>query len=147
VTTQEDFQQAISEIQAATQQFLNGDANPIKAFWSHSDDATIMGGWGSYEQTWDQVGPRLEWAAARFLEGQGSFETLASGEHGDLGYSIWIEKYNARVRGTDTVRPLALRVTQIYRREGGAWKIIHRHADAILEKVEATAVLPRGKAL
>ena len=73
-----------------------------------------------------------------------SFETLAWGEDGDLGYTIWIEKYNAKVQGSDAVRPLALRVTQIYHREGGAWKIIHRHADAIMERLEATAVLPRG---
>jgi ketosteroid isomerase-like protein len=147
VTTQEDFQKAINEIQSATQRFCNGDANPIKACWSHTDDATMMGGWGLYEQTWDQVGPRLEWAAARFLEGKGSFETLAFGQDGNLGYSVWLEKYDAKVQGSDTVRPLALRVTQIYRREGGAWKIIHRHADAIMEKLEATAILPRGKAL
>ena len=140
----EDFQQATNEIQSATQQFCNGNADPIKALWSHTAAATIMGGWGSHEHTWEQVGPRLEWAAARFLEGHVSFETLALGEDGDLAYTIWIEKYNAKVQGSDTVRPLALRVTQIYHREGGFWKIIHRHADAIIEKLEATALLPRG---
>ncbi len=145
--TQEDFQQAIDEIQSATQQFCNGNPDPIKALWSHAGDATIMGGWGSHEQTWDQVGPRLEWAAARFLEGQSSFEMLAFGDRGDLGYTIWIEKYHAKLQGTDIVRALALRVTQIYRREGGAWKIIHRHADAIMENLEAAAVVPRGKTL
>ena len=33
------------------------------------------------------------------------------------------------------------RVTQLYRREAGAWKIIHRHGDAVIEKIAATAVL------
>ena len=141
--TQADFQQTIDEIQSATQQFCNGDPNPIKALWSHTDDATIMGGWGSHEKTWDQVGPRLEWASARFIEGQASFEILALGNDGDLGYTIWIEKYNARVQGTDTVRPLALRVTQIYRREGDAWKIIHRHADATMERLDKTTTMDR----
>ncbi len=103
----------------------------------------IMGGWGSYEETWDRVGPRLEWAAARFLEGRGACQTLTAAENGDLGYTVAIERYDARVQGSDTVRSLALRVTQIYRREDGAWKIIHRHADAIMETLEATALLPR----
>jgi ketosteroid isomerase-like protein len=47
------------------------------------------------------------------------------------------------VQGSNAVCPIALRVTQIYRREGGAWKIIHRHADAMMEKLEATAILSR----
>jgi ketosteroid isomerase-like protein len=66
---------------------------------------------------------------------------LAEGVDENMGYTIWIEKYDAREQGSDTVRPIALRVTHIYRRENGAWKIIHRHADAIMDKLEATALL------
>ena len=143
MATQEEFQLAIDEIKSATQHFCNGNANPIKALWSRADDVTIMGGWGSHEHTWDQVAPRLDWAAVRFLEGQVAFETLSMGEDGNLGYTVWIERYAASLQGSDAVRPFALRATQIYRREGGTWKIIHRHADAIMEKHEATAILPR----
>jgi hypothetical protein len=38
---------------------------------------------------------------------------------------------------------MVLRVTHLYRREDGSWKIFHRHADAISEKIEAKAVLQR----
>jgi len=41
----------------------------MKALWSHAADVTIFGGWGAYEQGWEQVGPRLDWAAARFRGG------------------------------------------------------------------------------
>jgi ketosteroid isomerase-like protein len=141
VALQKEFQQAIDEIESASQEYCNGNASPFKALWSNSDDVTIMGAWGSAERSWDQVGPRLDWAAARFIEGKGAFETIAAGEDGNLGYTVWIERYDARVKGSDTVRPMALRVTQIYRWERDAWRIIHRHADAIMEKLEAPAIL------
>lgn len=139
--TQEDFKQAIQDLSAATQEFCSGRAATTKALWSNSADATLMGGWGSCESTWDEVARRIDWAAARFLEGTVTFEILSQGEDGSLGYTIGIERYDARVLGSDSVRPFALRVTLIYRREGGAWKIIHRHADAIMEKLEATELL------
>ena len=139
--TQQDFQQAVNSVKSASQDFCNGDAESFKALWSHADNVTIMGGWGSFEHSWAQVGPRLDWAAARFIEGKGEFETIAEGADESVGYTIWIERYEARVQGSDTILPVALRVTHIYRREAGAWKIIHRHADPIMDKLPVAALV------
>jgi ketosteroid isomerase-like protein len=136
----DDFHQTLQQVRTANQHFLAGDPAPYKACWSHADDATIFGGWGAYEQGWEQVGPRLDWAAARFLAGQRVIELLSMGMSGDLAYTVWIERGQTRVVGSDELRPSGLRVTHIFRREEGAWKIIHRHADAIMEKIEATRV-------
>ena len=102
---------------------------------------TICGGWGAYELGWEQVGPRLDWAAARWRGGHTEFVPLANGASGDLAYTVWIEQGDARLEGLDEFRPIALRVTHIYRHEGHAWKIIHRHADALIDKIVTTAVL------
>ena len=88
-----------------------------------------------YEHGWEQIGPRLDWAITRFLEGHISFQSIA-GDFGNLGYTIWIEKGEARLQGTEGIRPFALRVTQLYRRENDVWKIIQRHADPMTEKIE-----------
>jgi SnoaL-like domain len=141
VDPQRDFQNTIEDLKTATQEFCKGSAGPTKVLWSNASDVTLMGGWGSYESTWGEVARRIDWAAARYLEGAVTFETVAQGEDGNLGYTVGIERYAARVQGSNTVRPFALRVTLIYRREGGAWKIIHRHADAAMEKIEAVALL------
>ncbi len=112
-------------------QFVNGDAGPYKQLWSHADDVTIFGGWGAYEQGWDAVSRRLDWAASRFGEGHVDIDNLAAGSSGDLAYSVDIETNTAFV--DSAARPeTALRVTHICRRAGGeGWRIVHRHADRL----------------
>jgi ketosteroid isomerase-like protein len=139
MTIADDFHQTLQQVRIANQHFLVGDPAPYKACWSHADDVTIFGGWGAYEKGWEQVDPRLDWAAARFLEGQRTIELLSMAISENLAYTVWVERGETRVVGSDELRPSGLRVTHIFRREEGAWKIIHRHADAIMQKIEATA--------
>jgi ketosteroid isomerase-like protein len=141
MATQDELLQTIEQVRAVSQQYLNGDPAPFQACWSHAEDVTIFGAWGAYERGWEQVGSRLEWGAERYRAGHTEFELLAHNESGDLAYTVWIERGEARVSGLEEPRPMALRVTQIYRREADGWRIIHRHADAIVEKIAAAAVL------
>src|SRR5438132_8161950 len=80
----DDFQQTLQQERTANKHFLAGDAAPVKATWSHAGDVTICGGFGAYEKGWEQVSPRLDWAAARYLEGDTTIEMLAMGASGDL---------------------------------------------------------------
>jgi ketosteroid isomerase-like protein len=139
--TIDTLQPTLDQVKAAVRQFATGDPSAYKACWSQADDVTICGGWGAYERGWEQVGPRIDWAAARWRGGHTDFVPLALAASGDLAYTVWIEQGDARLEGLDEFRPIALRVTNIYRREGNTWKIIHRHADALMDKIAATAVL------
>lgn len=145
MSAKEDLLQTVYHIQSVSQQYLAGDPAPFQACWSHADDVTIFGGWGAYEQGWAQVGPRLEWGATRYRGGHMDFELLSLTLSGELAYSVWVERGNVRVAGQENLAPSALRVTQVYRWEAESWKIIHRHADAIVEKIEATAILHTEK--
>ena len=117
--------------EAASSHFITGDAEPMKALYSQADDVTIFGAWGSHEQGWEQIGPRLDWAAARFRGGKIAYETLAMAMRGDLASTVGIERDEMRVAGRDELSPMALRVTLISRLANGTWKLIHRRADPI----------------
>lgn len=138
-----DFLPFLRRFEEGIRQFVNGEATVWKQNASHRDDVTIMGAWGAHEKGWNQAGPRYDWAAARFRESGAvpTFEYLASGVSGDLAYTVAIERSKARVVGQDEPSSMALRVTHIFRKEDGAWALIHRHADPLIDKTAPTTVL------
>lgn len=42
--------------------------------------------------------------------------------------TLWFERFHASIAGR-AVEPVTVRVTHIYRREGGGWRVVHRHGD------------------
>ena len=54
-------------------------------------------------------------------------ELLAMDVSGNMAYTVHRETTSTHVDGER--RDYALRVTQVYRRENGEWKVVHRHAD------------------
>lgn len=59
------------------------------------------------------------------------FEEIGRRVSGDLGYTVHLERGQVRLADKEEPVPMALRATQIYQREGEAWKLVHRHADPI----------------
>ena len=136
----------LSRFEEGINRFINGDPTLWKQNASRRDDATIMGAWGAYEKGWDEAGPRYDWAAARFRESGAKvkIEYLSSGVSGDLAYTVAIERSEALVVGEDKPAPMALRVTHVFRKEGGVWKLAHRHADPLIGKTAPATVLQRS---
>jgi ketosteroid isomerase-like protein len=144
MSTAEDFATAVAEVGRAAGAFVGGDEKPYTSRWAHGADVTIFGGWGDHEHGWDEVGPRLQWAAERFVSGGTEQELLAMGCSDDLGYTVALERGHAHLAGAPAPAPMLLRVTHVYRRVDGVWKIVHRHADPIAATTPAAAVLMPG---
>ena len=79
----------------------------------------------------------------RFAAADMTYENISTVVTADLGYTVGIEHYQARLAGQDVTVPVVLRVTHIFRREDGGWKIVHRHADPIMSKQETASVIQR----
>jgi ketosteroid isomerase-like protein len=105
----------------------NGDAEPRLAIWSRQDPVTVLGAWKS------ATGP--EEVSDLFTQLETTFSDCTSYSHeivaadviGDLAYTVGYEHTQAAIDGEP--RTYTLRATQIYRREDGEWKVVHRHAD------------------
>ncbi len=122
----------------AQSSFINGDPTLWKQNASHRDDATILGAFGGYgEKGWNEVGPPYDWASSQYKDGGATMkvEYLNIGVSGDLGFTVAVERQEAaRVGDQQNPTQRALRVTQIFRKEDGAWRLLHRHADPLMEK-------------
>ena len=59
----------------------------------------------------------------------------------DLACIVEVERYRAKVGGSENITPVTLRVTSILRAEDGTWKIVHRHADPISTPRPAESVI------
>jgi ketosteroid isomerase-like protein len=126
----------VRRLEHAVDEFLNGNNRPWLELASRSGDATIMGAWGAYELGWSQVGARYEWAAAQFRPSgaKATVQYLASGASGDFAYTVAIERSEPMIAGHEQRRRSELRVTHVFRREGGQWRFVHRHADPLVAK-------------
>ena len=134
--SQEDGVRQVSErFYSALNRMANGDAGPLADVWSQAPDATTMHPIGRREVGWDQVRESFRQVAMVASDGRIQLEDRLIRTAGDLAYELGTERGSLNVGGT----PVAVdsRVTNIYRREGGAWKIVHHHTDVSPSMVEA----------
>ena len=107
----------------------DGDLAPRLELWSQNEPVTLFGAWGPCDSGWEDVSRTFRWVASRFSNCEEyRFELVAAGVSGDLAYTVGYEHSAASVDG-GPVAPNTLRVTHVYRREDGEWKIVHRHGD------------------
>lgn len=126
--TQAFLDELLPQQVAAERAIHNGDVQPRLALWSHRDPVTLFGaalsGYG-----WQQLSEEFATVASWFSDSQRyEVEVVAAGASGDLAYMVGYEHNTVRVNGQ--LREYTLRVTHVYRREDGQWRIVHRHADA-----------------
>jgi ketosteroid isomerase-like protein len=123
---------------------INGDASGWRAVLPDRGDVTLGNPFGPFVRGMDDVMSAASAAADRYSDGEVvSFERVATYVGEDLACIAEVERFRARVGESDSISDVALRVTSAYRREDGAWKLVHRHADPITTTQTAESVIQR----
>ncbi len=127
---------------AADTALHNGDPGPRIELWSRSDPVTLFGAL-QIKSGWAEIAPIFEWVASRFSNCESfEYEVIAAGASADLAYIVGVEHTTASV-GDGALEPYALRVTTVFRREDGDWRVVHRHADPVPASEPTQAQLGR----
>lgn len=118
--------------EAASTAFVNGDFDPLQAVSTANSPATIFGPQGDLVQGAEQVNAVNAKGAAHFKPGSTNhFEIIHAAADEHLAYWVGVQPSIVQMHGQEQGVPLDRRVTEIFRREEGAWKLIHRHADLL----------------
>ena len=131
----DDFKQFLEARKTAALGYVNGDYGPLSEIVAESSPASFFSPMGDVTEGAAGVAARYEKDANAFDKGSTSeLAMLHYGSSGDLGYWVGYQVADVRMKGKPDPTPMKIRVTEIFRKEGGAWKMIHRHAD-----------MPKGK--
>jgi ketosteroid isomerase-like protein len=125
------LEDAVAQNEAALDAMLKGDCAGYVALLSDRDDVTWGNPFGPFARGRENVEATLAAAAARMQGGRATkFDHIATYLAENLAVVVQVE-HAERAGEAGGASPAALRVTSVYRLEGNAWKLVHRHADPI----------------
>lgn len=126
---------------------MQGDVASYRTFITHAADFTLMSPFGGKPSHGVSFTPERWLEIGRFFrDGRDStFELVQAYRAADMVVLAGIERTHVAVGGLPA-QPWALRVTLVFRNDGGEWKQVHRHADGLAPgiSVEQAATLARG---
>ena len=123
-----------TRLRDAEEALHNGDAEPRLALWSSREPVSVFGAWRSATGQ-EEVRALFRDLAETFAECKSHvYELVSADVIGDIAFTAGYERTRASVSGER--RRYVLRVTQVYRREDGEWRVAHRHGDTVEITVE-----------
>ena len=141
---------AESEVRKASSQFYeglnrmaNGDASSVMDTWSRDTNVTAQHPIGGREVGFEAVKKSFEQVGSLASEGEIRLKDQFINVLGDVAYELGIEYGHFKLSGERL--DLEHRVTNIYRRDNGEWKLVHHHTDISPVMLEALSRLKIGQ--
>ena len=132
-TETESFTQFLHAREAASLDHVRGQPKMFLALAARQGKASFFLPGGGRVRGAVAVKARQAKDAGAFGEGTESsrFEIFHSGADAEAGYWTGLQHANLQLKGKFELLSMTLRVTELFRKEAGAWKIVHRHADML----------------
>ena len=128
------FEEFMEERKAASDAFVDGDVDPLLKISATTPPASMFGPAGTYLEGPGNVNQANTAGSRSFEPGaENRFEIMHAGADGDLAYWVGLQRSVVKLRDSEQPVAMNLRITEIFRRDGDEWKLVHRHADELHE--------------
>ena len=127
MTRKDEVRKASKQFYAALNRMTNGDAGPMAYVWLHSPTVTAMHPIPGRDVGWKAVQKSFAQVAKIASDGSIGLKNQRIQVNGDVACEVGIEHGQFKMAG----QPVTIehRVTNIYQRRAGGWKMIHHHTD------------------
>jgi ketosteroid isomerase-like protein len=142
MSAQDEVRKASDRFYSALSSMAEGKINTMESIWPHNDTVTAMHPIGGRETGWDAVMGSFDGVAKIALGGKVELKNQLIRILGDVAYEIGNEEGEIKISGKQV--KIHHRVTNIYQKEDGSWKLIHHHTDISPEMVEIVSSLQPG---
>lgn len=143
MATEDEIRKASEQFYKALTRMTNGDAGSLAEVWSKRSAVTTIHPIDGREVGWKAVGESFEKVAQLSSEGKVGLKDQFIQSSSDVAYETSAEFDRLRIASHEV--NIEHRVTNIYRKKAGKWKMIHHHADIspamveVLSRVTAAA--------
>ncbi len=134
MSIEDEVRKASKLFYAGLDSMANGDSGPLADVWSRDAAVTSMHPVGGREIGWDAVWGSFAQFGKLASKGKVELKDQLIRVVGDLAYEVGIEYGQVMLAGEKVI--IEHRVTNIYKKEGGAWKMVHHHTDVSPQMVD-----------
>ena len=126
----DNFDEFMKQREKASNAFVNGDINPLYDISVQNSPATIFDPSGYFVQDVEKVNAKNAKSVEFFTSGStNKFQVLHKAADNNIAYWVGIQRSIVQMKWQEQGVSMDLRITEIFRREDGQWKLFHRHAD------------------
>jgi uncharacterized protein (TIGR02246 family) len=135
MSTEDEVREVSKRFYTALNSMANGDADPLGVVWSHSGTVTAMHPIGGRQVGWDAVRRSFEQVAELASNGKIELRDQVIRVVGDVACEVGVERGHLKL--ADEQVTIEHRVTNIYQRQDGVWRVIHHHTDTSPAMIDA----------
>jgi ketosteroid isomerase-like protein len=122
----------LARVHEAANAIVHGDMERYADLTNHADVFTLLPPGGGPAARHEHRAETIRALPAFISDGSAVLEHVETHAWGDTLVVAMIERQHGRYEGGPDQK-LDLRVTHVYRRDGDAWRLVHRHADPLVD--------------